>query len=54
MTRELSYTEALAEAIAEILQQEPRATLFGANFVGAGPARAKMAQIQQRFADRIV
>jgi pyruvate/2-oxoglutarate/acetoin dehydrogenase E1 component len=54
MSHELLYTEALAEAIAEILEEEPRATLFGANFVGAGPARAKMAQIQQRFAERIV
>jgi pyruvate dehydrogenase E1 component beta subunit len=54
MSRELLFTEAMAEAIAEILEEEPRATLFGANFVGAGPARAKMAQIQQRFADRIV
>jgi pyruvate/2-oxoglutarate/acetoin dehydrogenase E1 component len=54
MTRQLLYTEALAEAIAEILEEEPRAMLFGANFVGAGPARAKMAQIQQRFGDRIV
>jgi pyruvate dehydrogenase E1 component beta subunit len=54
MTRQLLYTEALAEAIQEILDEEPRATLFGANFVGAGPSRALMAQIQQRFADRIV
>src|SRR6266851_389157 len=54
MSRELLFTEALAEAIAEIRDEEPRATLFGANFVGAGPARARMAQIQQRFADRIV
>jgi pyruvate/2-oxoglutarate/acetoin dehydrogenase E1 component len=54
MARSLLYTEALAEAIQEILAEEPRATLFGANFVGAGPSRALMAQIQQRFAERIV
>ncbi len=54
MPRELLYTEALAEAIGEILAEQPRATLFGASFVGAGPGRALMAQIQERFADRIV
>jgi acetoin:2,6-dichlorophenolindophenol oxidoreductase subunit beta len=54
MPRSLDYTEALAEAIAEILSEEPRATLFGANFVGAGPARSLMADIQTRFAERIV
>jgi pyruvate dehydrogenase E1 component beta subunit len=54
VTRELGYAEALAEAIEEILVEDPRVTLFGANFVGAGPNRALMAQIQQRFASRIV
>src|ERR1700716_964872 len=54
MSRELRYTEALAEAIAEIMAEQPRATLFGANFVGAGPSRALMAAIQERYADRIV
>ena len=54
MTRDLLYTEALAEAIDEILAEQPRATLFGASFVGAGPNRALMAQIQQRYAERIV
>ena len=54
MPRELLYTEALAEAIDEIMSEEPRATLFGANFVGAGPNRALMAEIQKRYAERIV
>jgi pyruvate dehydrogenase E1 component beta subunit len=52
--RELLYTEALAEAIDEIMAEQPRATLFGAGFVGAGPNRALMAQIQERYATRIV
>jgi pyruvate dehydrogenase E1 component beta subunit len=52
--RELLYTEALAEAIDEILAEQPRVTLFGATFVGAGPNRALMAGIQERYADRIV
>jgi pyruvate dehydrogenase E1 component beta subunit len=52
MTRSLLYTEALAEALGEILSEEPRATLFGAGFVGFN--RALMADIQQRYADRIV
>ena len=54
MTRELQYTEALAEAIEEVLTEDPRIVLFGGNFVGAGPNRALMASIQQRFAERIV
>jgi pyruvate/2-oxoglutarate/acetoin dehydrogenase E1 component len=54
MVRSLLYTEALAEAIGEILSEEPRAALFGANFVGAGPARGLMTAIQTRFAERIV
>ena len=52
--RELLYTEALAEALGGILEEDPRVVLFGANFVGAGPNRALMADIQRRFAQRIV
>jgi pyruvate dehydrogenase E1 component beta subunit len=54
MPRELLYTEALAEAIGEVMAEQPLVTLFGANFVGAGPNRALMTSIQERFADRIV
>lgn len=54
MTRVLHYTEALAESLAEILEAEPRVTLFGASFVGAGPNRGLMHDIQQRYASRIV
>ena len=54
MTRELLYSEALAEALGEILEEEPRVVLFGANFVGAGPNRALMARIQREYATRIV
>lgn len=54
MTRELVYTQAVAEVVEELLTEDPRVVLFGANFVGAGPNRALMASIQQRFADRIV
>jgi len=52
--RELLYTEALAEAIDEIMAEQPRATLFGASFVGAGPGRALMAGVQERYAERVV
>ncbi len=54
--RDVLYTEALAEALAEVLAEDPRVVLFGANFVGAGPGsnRARMATIQQRYAERIV
>ena len=54
MTRVLQYTQALAEALQEVLTEDSRVVLFGANFVGAGPNRALMADIQQRFSDRIV
>jgi pyruvate/2-oxoglutarate/acetoin dehydrogenase E1 component len=54
MPRELLYTEALAEAIDEIMAEQPRTTLFGAGFVGAGSNRALMASIQERYAERIV
>jgi len=54
MTRVLQYTEAFAEALREVLTEDQRVVLFGANFVGAGPNRALMAGIQQQFADRIV
>jgi pyruvate dehydrogenase E1 component beta subunit len=52
--RDVLYTEALAEALGEVMAEDPRVVLFGANFVGAGPGRALMVGIQQRFADRIV
>jgi pyruvate dehydrogenase E1 component beta subunit len=48
------YTEALVEALGEVMAEEPRATLFGANFVGAGPHRAMMAHLHERYAERIV
>jgi len=54
MTRELLYTEALVEAIGELLAEDQRVVLFGANLVGAGPNRSLMAPIQQRYADRSV
>jgi pyruvate dehydrogenase E1 component beta subunit len=52
--RELAYTQALAEALGSILEQDERVVLFGANFVGAGPGRARMADLQRRFTERIV
>ena len=52
--RELLYTQALAEALEEVLGEDARVTLFGANFVGAGPNRALMTPIQERFVERIV
>jgi acetoin:2,6-dichlorophenolindophenol oxidoreductase subunit beta len=52
--REVAYTQALAETLGAILEQDERVVLFGANFVGAGPNRALMADLQRRFSDRIV
>jgi acetoin:2,6-dichlorophenolindophenol oxidoreductase subunit beta len=52
--REVAYTQALAETLGAILEQDERVVLFGANFVGAGPDRALMADLQRRFSERIV
>jgi 2-oxoisovalerate dehydrogenase E1 component len=52
--REVTYVQAMAEALEEILTEDSRVILFGANFVGAGPNRALMAAIQERFAERIM
>jgi pyruvate dehydrogenase E1 component beta subunit len=52
--RTLTYTEALAEALGEILADDERVVLFGGNFVGAGGHGSPMATVQRRFADRIV
>jgi pyruvate dehydrogenase E1 component beta subunit len=52
--RQLAYTQALAETLSDILEADQSVVLFGANFVGAGPNRALMAEIQQRFSERIV
>jgi acetoin:2,6-dichlorophenolindophenol oxidoreductase subunit beta len=52
--RELVYSQALAEVLGEILESDERVVLFGANFVGAGPNRVLMADIQRRFSERIV
>ncbi|GAC1315596.1 MAG: alpha-ketoacid dehydrogenase subunit beta [Chloroflexota bacterium] len=50
----LLYTDALAEALRDILKVEPRAMLIGASFVGAGPSRSTMADIHKTYADRIL
>ncbi len=54
MSRVVTYTEALAETLGELLSEDERVVLFGANFVGAGPNRPLMADIQRRFSHRIV
>jgi pyruvate dehydrogenase E1 component beta subunit len=54
MTRTITYTDALAEALGDILKSEPRTILIGASFVGAGPSRATMAEIHKTYADRIL
>lgn len=51
---QLEYTQALARTLGEIMESDERVVLFGANFVGAGPNRALMADIQRRFSERIV
>jgi len=52
--RQLEYAQALAETLGGILEADKRVVLFGANFVGAGPNRALMADVQRRFSERIV
>jgi len=48
----MRYVEALAQALAEILEAEERVVLIGGSFVGAN--RGLMADLHHRFSDRII
>src|SRR5579884_2751000 len=51
--REIRYVQALAEALDEILGEEPRVTLIGAGFAGLTPSGALLNPVREKYADRI-
>ena len=51
--REISYAEAMVEALHEILRDDPRAQIIGNHFLGLSPRRALLEQLRQDFPDRI-
>jgi pyruvate dehydrogenase E1 component beta subunit len=52
-TRELRYDAALAEALDEILSQDPRVTLIGAGFTGFMPGGSPVEEVRKKHAARI-
>jgi pyruvate/2-oxoglutarate/acetoin dehydrogenase E1 component len=51
--REMRYVEALAEALDEILSEEPRVTLIGAGFGGLSPSAVALNPVREKHAARI-
>jgi pyruvate/2-oxoglutarate/acetoin dehydrogenase E1 component len=51
--RTIKFAQALAEAVDEILDEEPRAHLFGARFVGITPSARVMQPVIEKHAARI-
>ena len=52
--RVIRYAEALAEAIDEVLDEDPRVVLIGARFTGHTPSAGVMEPVTRKHADRIV
>jgi len=51
--REISYAQALAEALDEILSEDARVTLISAGFAGLTPSQATIEPVRQKHAARI-
>ncbi len=51
--REITYAEALVEALREILQADERVHLMGSYFLGLTPRRALMARLRDEFPSRV-
>jgi pyruvate dehydrogenase E1 component beta subunit len=50
--REITYAEALAEALREILESDERVRIIGSYFLGLSPRRALIAQLRKEFPRR--
>ena len=50
--RELSFVQALAEALDEVLTEDERVTLIGAGFTGFVPSRAMLDPVRKKFEHR--
>jgi len=53
MPRQITYVQALAEALDEILSENPRATVFGGGFAGLSPSAGALQAFRQKHAARI-
>jgi len=53
MPLEMTLGEALVDALAEILVEEPRVILIGGGLVGSGPGQARFAELRKKYANRI-
>ncbi len=51
--RELTYAEALVEALDEVLQADPRAHVIGSYFLGLSPRRVLLERLRQKFPTRM-
>ncbi|MBI2359821.1 MAG: alpha-ketoacid dehydrogenase subunit beta, partial [Deltaproteobacteria bacterium] len=50
--REITYAEALVEALREILQADDRVRIIGSYFLGLSPRRSLMTQLRKEFPRR--
>ncbi len=53
-TRELSYAEALVEAIAELMKQDPEFLIIGSYILGLGPLRGLFDKVRDEHPNRIL
>lgn len=51
--REISYAEALVEALHEIMRDDPRAQIIGNHFLGLSPRRVLLEKLRENFPNRI-
>ncbi|MBI4492045.1 MAG: alpha-ketoacid dehydrogenase subunit beta [Chloroflexi bacterium] len=54
MTRTLTYAQALAEALGEILREDERVVIFGGGFAGITPSRVHFGPLFKEFPGRFV
>jgi acetoin:2,6-dichlorophenolindophenol oxidoreductase subunit beta len=53
MAQEMTFGEALVNALADILERDKRVVLIGGGLVGSGPGQAQFARLRQKYASRI-
>jgi pyruvate dehydrogenase E1 component beta subunit len=51
--REITYAEALVEALEEILREDPRSQIIGSYFLGLSPRRVLLEKLRQEFPTRM-
>src|SRR5215813_2458520 len=53
MAQEITFGEALVNALAEAMDKDRRIVLIGGGLVSAGPGQARFAQLRQKYSSRI-